>query len=161
MSAKTKKTKKDSTASIKELAERLLSLVGSRAKVDVKEDTKNEATLITMQAEEDAGLLIGNRGRTLNDIQTILGMILKRRTGEWKRVVVDVSGWREKEEKRLSELARQTAERVRATGEPQALYNLSPSQRRTIHLALAEEKDIHTESHGEEEERYLLISLGK
>jgi len=158
---KTKSKKEDSLSLTKKLTKKLLDYLGSTSKVDVKKDEQNDAMVVDIQAGEDAGLLIGNRGRTLNDIQAILGMIYKRRSGEWKRIVVDVSGWREKETGRLNELAQQTAERVKATGESQPLYNLSPSQRRTVHMALADEPNIQTESHGEGEERYLLVSLKK
>jgi spoIIIJ-associated protein len=71
--------------------------------------------------------------------------------------VVNVGDYREKEEDYLKSLAASTAQRARETKEPQNLYNLKPWQRRIIHLALSEEKDLTTESMGEGEERYLII----
>ena len=115
--------------------------------------------MVNVQTDEGAGLLIGNRGRNLNAIQTIAGIIFKNKTGDWKRIIIDVGNWREKEENRLKELANKTAERVKETGESQPIYNLSPAQRRIIHLALSEKGDVKTESVGEDEERYLVVSL--
>ena len=91
-------------------------------------------------------------------IQTILGILLKQKTGEWKRVTVDVGDYLEKEEGYLKNLAESTAARAKETGEPQNLYNLKPSQRRIIHMELSKDSSISTESVGEGEERYLVVS---
>jgi spoIIIJ-associated protein len=139
------------------MANDLLSLMGTKAQVKASEDKKNEAVRIDIETEEETGLLIGRHGETIEAIQSILGMMLKKKTGDWVRIIVDVGGWREKQEERLRDLATQTAERAKETGEGQPLYNLSPAQRRIIHLTFADDSDIETESVGEDEERYLII----
>jgi spoIIIJ-associated protein len=131
--------------------------MGTKVQVKASEDKKNEAVRIDIETEEETGLLIGRHGETIEAIQSILGMMLKKKTGDWVRIIVDVGGWREKQEERLRDLATQTAERAKETGEGQPLYNLSPAQRRIIHLTFADDSDIETESVGEDEERYLII----
>lgn len=143
------------------MANELLSLMGTKAQVKASEDKKNEAVRIDIETEEETGLLIGRHGETIEAIQSVLGMMLKKKTGDWVRIIVDVGGWREKQEERLRDLATQTAERAKETGEGQPLYNLSPAQRRVIHLTLADNPDIETESAGEDEERYLMIKPKK
>jgi spoIIIJ-associated protein len=101
--------------------------------------------------------LIGKKGDTLLSIQTVLGVLLKQKIGEWKKIVVNVGDYREKEEDYLKNLAATTAERAKTTGNPQNLYNLKAWQRRVVHMALAEDKEISTESEGEGEDRYLVI----
>lgn len=155
---KKKTTKKDKTRAVKEMAEKLLSLMGVEVEVEVEEDKENEAVSVDIRADDEAGLLIGNRGKTLNSIQALLGMIYRQKSGEWQRILVNVDDWREKEEDRLSSLAFQAAERAKSTGEEQALYNLTPAQRRVVHLTLAEDEEVQTESKGEGKERYLLVS---
>lgn len=76
---------------------------------------------------------------------------------DWDRVLLDIADWREKEERRLQELAIQTAERARETGESQSLFNLNSAERRIVHMTLSEEDGIETKSEGEGKERYLLI----
>src|SRR3989344_5371703 len=105
--------------------------------------------MVNVQEGEETGLLIGARGRTLQSLQTILGLIYRQRTDNWKRIIVNVSDYRQKEEERLSQLARQSAERALSSGEPQYLYNLTPTQRRIVHLTLSEEKNVSTASQGE------------
>ena len=72
-------------------------------------------------------------------------------------MVVNIADFREKEETRMIELANQTASRLRETGEAQSLYNLTPAQRRVIHMTLSNQKDIQTESTGEGSERCLVV----
>jgi spoIIIJ-associated protein len=116
---------------------------------------------VNLDTEEETGLLIGRQGETLAAIQTILGMIARRDFDEWVRIAVNVGDYQEKQESRLKELASQTALRAKETKEPQYLYNLTPNQRRIIHLTLSEDKEIETESQGEGRERYLIVRVKK
>ncbi len=152
---------KENIDELKRLTDELLVLMGTKAKAEVSFDQENDALVVSVDAGDETGLLIGKRGETLMSLQTILGIILKQKTGEWKRVVVNVGDYREKEEDYLKNLGISAAERARETGEDQPLYNLNPGQRRIIHLALADEKGIETESVGEGEERYLVVKAKK
>ena len=131
--------------------------MGVSVKPEVSEDKENEAIVVFLDTQEEAGLLIGRHGQTIESLQAALGMLAKEKLGEWVRVVVNVGDWREKQEEHLKSLAISAAERAKTTGEGQPLYNLTPAQRRVIHLALSEDPEIDTESVGEGEERYLVI----
>ena len=166
---KTKKAKTDKenpTATIDkkkikkvdELSKEMISLMGVDASLDVYEDKDNNAIRVDIKSDEEQGLLIGKRGETLSSIQTLLGMMVKNEFNEWVRVIVNVGDWREKEKQYLENLAAQTADRAKETGKPQELYNLTPSQRRIVHLVLSEVEDIVTESSGEGNQRYLIVS---
>jgi spoIIIJ-associated protein len=154
---KTKIVKSDPLKEFSESALNLLRLMGTQASLEVSEDKANDTLLVNINGGEETGLLIGNRGRTLNSIQVLLGLIYKTKVGEWKRILVDVSDWREKETSRLTQLAIHTAERAKETGEAQSLYNLTAAQRRVVHLTLGEDKDIETESQGEGINRFLVV----
>lgn len=149
--------KKDDISLAEELANKLLSLMGTNAKAKASKDADSEAIRLDIDAGEETGLLIGRHGETLSSIQSVLGMMVRNKTGEWKRIIVDVGDWREKQEDYLKNLAYQAANRAKETGEEQPLYNLTASQRRVIHLALSEDSDVETESVGEDEERYLVV----
>lgn len=149
---------KEEVKEVQEIADSLFSLLKVKASVSVSEDKENDAILVNIDSEDAAGLLIGNRGETLNSIQTVIGMIYGKQKGEWKRILVDVADWREKQKARLTQLAEQTAEKVKSSGQPQPLYNLSAAQRRLVHLSLVEDGEIKTESVGEGRDRYLVIA---
>lgn len=144
-----------------ELAKELLTNMGSKAEVEVEEDKENEAVVVNIKTEEETGLLIGHHGDTLLAIQGAIGMMLRQKMGEWVRVVVNVGDWREKQEEHLRILAKEAAERAKETGNPQPIYNLTPSQRRIVHMELTNDKEVVTESTGEGDERYLVISPKK
>ncbi len=153
--------KNDLTETVEKQAKKLLKLMGSDAQIKVNEDKTNDAILVNVETEDEKGLLIGNHGETLNSIQSALGMLVKQNVGEWKRVIVNIGDWREKQEVYLKDLAITTADRVKETGREENLYNLKPSQRRIIHLTLSEIKGIETESEGEGEDRYLIVRPSK
>lgn len=142
-----------------ELTEKLLPLLSVTGKVTIEKEKGNEEDTyrIVIDSEEAAGLLIGNHGATLEAIQSFFGMALRTRTGEWHRIVVDISGWRAKHEEYLVSLAKQAADRAKQINEPQYLYNLTPSQRRVIHTALSEMGGVVSESLGEGADRYMVV----
>jgi spoIIIJ-associated protein len=146
---------------LKSIADELFALMGTKAETEVSFDKDNDAFVVNVNSGDETGLLIGRKGETLSGIQMMLGVILKAKTGEWSRVLVDVGDYREKEEDYLKNLAEGAATRAKETGEPQPLYNLKPGQRRIIHLFLADDNGVETESLGEDDERYLLVKPKK
>ncbi len=136
----------------------LLNFLDVKPEIVTEIDEASDDLIININVERDAGLLIGNRGKVLNSLQLIIGVILNNKFKKWRRVIIDVSGWRNQEKRRLESLAEVTAKRAEETGKPQYLYNLSSSQRRIIHLYLSENPRIKTESRGEGKERCLIIS---
>lgn len=151
----------DKVKILQKSVEELLALMSTKATSEVSYDETNEAFVVNLDAGDETGLLIGKKGETLLALQTVLGFLLKQKTGEWSRILVNVGDYREKEESYLKDLAATTVQRAKETGEAQSLYNLKPWQRRIIHMVLAEEKDITTESLGEGEDRYLVIKTTK
>ncbi len=143
--------------SLQKIADKLLSLMSTKATAEVVYDKASEAFVVNIEAGDETGLLIGKKGETLASLQTMLGILFKQKTDEWNRVVVNVGDYREKEEDYLKGLATTTAARAKETKEPQSLYNLTPGQRRVVHMTLSEDEDIETESVGEGEERYLVV----
>lgn len=147
---------KEKIKAVKELSEKLLELLGTKAKIEVDADD-DQTVNVNIDSKEETGLLIGRRGETLSSIQMVLSLMARQKLGGWVRIVVNVGDYREKEEESLQNLALETAQRAKQTGEPQRLYNLTPGQRRIVHIALSEDTEIETESVGEEEERYLVV----
>lgn len=146
---------------VEDISESLFKLLGVDIKAEVSQDKDNDAIRVDIEAGDTAGLLIGNRGRTINSLQSIIGMIYMKKTGDWKRILIDIADWREKEEDRLRRMAETAAERAKDTGQPQQLYNLTAAQRRIIHTVLTEDKKVETLSEGEGDERYLIVKPKK
>lgn len=143
--------------SLEKIIAELLPLMAVKATAKVLYDKDNEAYNVNIDGGDETGLLIGKKGETLGSIQTVLGVMIKQKTEDWNRIVVNVGDYREKEEDYLKSLAESTAQRVKETGESQNLYNLKPWQRRIVHMHLSENSDVVSESVGEGEERYLVV----
>jgi spoIIIJ-associated protein len=114
-------------------------------------------TVIDIQGE-DAGLIIGRRGETLRALQYVSNIILGRREDDAGPIIVDVEQYRDRREQQVSVLAERMAERATSSGRPVTLDAMSAADRRLVHVALAENKKVTTESTGEGTMRRVVIT---
>lgn len=141
---------------IEKTVKTLLKLMGSTSLFTVTQE--KDVYVVNIEGGEETGLLIGRKGETLSSLQSVVSAIVRSELGEWQKIVLNVGDWKEKQDEKLKELAQQAAQRAIETGEPQPIYNLTPAQRRVIHMELSENSEITTVSEGEGIERYLVVS---
>ena len=108
-------------------------------------------------AGEDSGLLIGRRGQTLQALQFLVTLIVRKKLGDDVRVVLDVENYRQRRENSLRDMAAKVASRVAQTNRSITLEPMSPADRRIIHTSLAQHPGVRTESAGEGENRKVTI----
>ena len=140
---------------VKKITEDLLKRLDISGQVVVDVD-ETSAFRVYVETEE-TGLLIGFHGKTLESFQIILGLLVSKELAQWVKVYVNVGDYREKREEALMLMAQHAAERALAAGRPIELPHLSPSERRVIHLTLAGDERVETESVGEGNNRMLLV----
>jgi len=97
---------------------------------------------------DDVEPLLANRGEGLNGLEVLTGRIAARRLGRPVHPRLDAEGFRRHQKETLEELAHRSAEEAKRTRRPQLLPPLSPAERRLVHLALAEDPEVETESEG-------------
>jgi len=107
-------------------------------------------------AGEDSGLLIGLRGQTLQALQFLVNLIVRKQF-EGVRVVLDVENYRQRREFQLRDMAIKVAARVTQTNRSITLEPMPPADRRIIHTSLTDNPDVSTESTGEGEGRKVTI----
>ena len=107
-------------------------------------------------AGEDSGLLIGRRGQTLQALQFLVNLIVRKQF-EGVRVVRDVENYRQRRELQLREMATTIAKRVAETNRSITLEPMPPADRRIIHTSLTDHPGVSTESTGEGEGRKVTI----
>ena len=107
-------------------------------------------------AGEDSGLLIGRRGQTLQALQFLVNLIVRKQF-EGVRVVLDVENYRQRREFQLRDMATKVAARVTHTNRSITLEPMPPADRRIIHTSLTDNPDVSTESTGEGEGRKVTI----
>lgn len=135
----------------------VLRYMNIHATVQVR--SPNPLTLNIQGINENLGLLIGRRGETLTSLQLLVNLIVSHRTKRRMRIIVDAENYRERREDNLRSLALRVAQQVRNYRRSIALEAMPPHERRIVHIALSESKDISTESIGEGDERRVVISL--
>lgn len=123
----------------------------------VTEETGNESGMVFDILGDDLGLLIGRHGQTLSNFQYLVRILVAQKVGEFLPIVVDVNGYRQRRFKALEVLARRTAEQVRRRHMPYALDPMPPFERRIIHLVLANDPDVATQSVGVGDERKVVV----
>ena len=107
---------------------------------------------------DDLGLLIGRRGDTLLNLQYLVNLIVGRRFPGKGGVSIDVEHYRHRREETVVSLAMRMADRVRQTGSPITLEPMSAGERRLVHIALAEDPELETNSIGDGDNRKVVIS---
>ena len=107
-------------------------------------------------AGEDSGLLIGRRGQTLQALQFLVNLIVRKQF-EGVRVVLDVENYRQRRELQLRDMATTIAKRVAETNRSIPLEPMPPADRRIIHTSLTDHPGVSTESTGEGEGRKVTI----
>jgi spoIIIJ-associated protein len=141
----------------------LLRLLDINADITIREPQTPGDGLGTVRAVidisgEDLGLLIGRRGDTLLSLQYLVNLITSTRHPGKGGVTVDVEHYRHRREEQVVSLAQRMADRVRQTGSPITLEPMSAAERRLVHLALADDPELATNSVGEGENRKVVIS---
>ncbi|MCL4232243.1 MAG: Jag N-terminal domain-containing protein [Dehalococcoidia bacterium] len=141
----------------------LLRLVDITAELTIREplsagDGLGSTLAVIDISGDDLGLLIGRRGETLLSLQYIVNLIVSRRFPGKGGVTIDVEHYRHRREEEIVSRARRMADRVRQTGNPITLEPMTPSERRLVHMAFADDPELMTNSIGEGDNRKVVIS---
>lgn len=152
---------------VKKVLEKLLELMDIPASVTRSEEFTVEgedehSSSVGLNIEgEDLGVLIGRRGQTMASLQQIVRLMMSRQTPVRRPIIIDVEGYRQRRCENLRALARRLAEQVRARKMPFTMEPMPAFERRVIHLALADNPDVTTESTGVGWNRKVVISPRK
>lgn len=151
-------------AKVSEILENVLGHLALEGSFEVEE--KDEGVFVVIDVE-GAGKLIGHQGETLSSLQLLVNQMVAKqlnkdvKDGEskYKRVIIDVSGWKQSKEEELAHRARSWAQQVLETGENMELPPMPAWQRRIVHMTVQGTEGVKSESIGEGLERHLVISL--
>jgi spoIIIJ-associated protein len=106
----------------------------------------------------DLANLIGRHGHTLEALNLIFNNIVNAGVKKDRHYfTIDAEGYRARRADMLKALALQTLERAVREKRPIALEPMLPSERKVVHLALAENPLVTTESSGVEPERRVVV----
>jgi spoIIIJ-associated protein len=134
----------------------VLGFMGVEYTLSIEES--EDTTFVNINSSGLDGLLIGRRGETLASIQHVVNRIYTKRTGRHSKITVDVGGYVRRKHRLLIEKAQKLAERVSKTKREYDFEPLKASERRIIHLAVAEFEDVTTYTIGDGLLRKVVIS---
>lgn len=106
---------------------------------------------------DDNPILIGQGGRSLAALQTLMRAVVKNRFGRAPYVSLDVENYKDRQLMHLEKTARRIAKEVAQTKVPVELDNMNSYERLVVHNAIADFKDVYTESVGEDPNRHVVI----
>ena len=139
---------------IKEKAEEIVANMGIEAKFEY--NVREEQINIKMYSDNNS-ILIGKNGQTLMALQTILRQIVHNEIGMYPYILLDVENYKEKKNSHLERNAKRIAKEVQKTKIDVALDDMNAYERRIVHNAISNFKNISSASEGEEPHRHIVI----
>jgi len=129
-----------------ETLEHLLEKMQEYGKVAARQE--DDRIILNIETE-DAGLLIGKQGQTLEALQYLISKILAKKSRRKVRVSIDVESYRARHDEALVHLAMKNGDKVKRSGKPVTLNPMNPHDRRIVHLTLQNDRELKTLSRGE------------
>ena len=124
--------------------------------VDIEVTMNNDTPTYRLYSTNDA-LLIGKDGKNLKALTTVVNAIVTKNISSNYRFLIDVSDYKEKNDRRIERLAKNIAREVKATKVEVKMDSMNSYQRRLVHNILNNNKYVYTESVGEEPNRCVVI----
>lgn len=116
---------------------------------DLRIATREDDRVVLEMTSDDAGILIGRHGATLEAMQLLTNIACGRRHEDGPRVILDTEDYRYRREQSLTRMAMRVARDVQRSGRSQLLEPMNPFERRLVHTTISGVDDVSTESEGD------------
>jgi len=126
--------------------------------IDVEINCNDERHMDVNLIGDNLGILIGKRGQTLDSIQYLLNLVVNKGDIPYISITLDTENYRTKRKEALENLARNLAKKVKSQRRSVVLEPMNPYERRIIHAALQNDRQISTYSQGDEPFRNVVIA---
>ena len=107
---------------------------------------------------EGAETLLRRKGEVLDALQVVVNTVFRRDARGDRHYVVDALGFRKGKDVDLRQMVQSLMDKVRTSGAPQEMGPLNPYARRIVHLAVAEDETLTSESIGDAFLKTVVIS---
>lgn len=146
-----------SSKDVKDHLEYILDAMHIKARVEAQ--VNDETTMLNLVdiSEEDTGIIIGRKGETLDSLQYILSLIANKNSKDFSRVTLDVAKYRLRRKEAIENKARKLAFRVIKSKKSMSLEPMNSYERRIVHYALQDYKEVETVSQGSFPNRKVVI----
>jgi spoIIIJ-associated protein len=128
----------------------MLRGLGIDALIEIRH--REEGTILSLEHATESGRLIGRDGHTLAAIQYLVNVLINKRFGATRTVLIDCAGYRGRFKANLEKLAKDAGREAQRTGEPITLEPMVAADRRVVHTALRDWPGLRTVSVDEDPE---------
>jgi spoIIIJ-associated protein len=116
-----------------------------------------DGTRINLEGE-DGGVLVRRSGEGLQALQHLVATAFRRQLGDDQRIVIDCNGYRREKDAELKQMAKYLSDKAKRDNVPQEMGPLNPYERRIVHMAIAEDPAVSSESIGDAFMKTVIIS---
>jgi spoIIIJ-associated protein len=141
---------------VRDFLKRTLDAMGVALELEIK-DTPDS---VRIELSGDAGeVLLRRRAEALDALQHIVNTAFRRELKDDRTLVVDCLDYRKAKDAELKQMARFMMDKARSSGAPQEMGPLNPYARRLVHLTVAEDPQMSSESIGDAFLKTVIISV--
>jgi spoIIIJ-associated protein len=145
----------DLDAKVIEFVTDVTGAMGLNLQVELEEQADNVRLNLS---GDGADVLLRRKGEALDALQVIVNTAFRRDARGDRHYVVDALGFRRDKDSELRQMATFLMEKVRMHGAPQEIGPLNPYARRIVHLTVAEDTELTSESMGDAFLKSVVIS---
>jgi spoIIIJ-associated protein len=143
---------------VHEKAAGLVSNVVSAMGLTLEVQVVDTPDAIRLEISGDGGeVLLKRKGEALDALQQIVNTGFRRELADDRSFVVDCMGYRQGKDDELKQMTRFTMEKAKLSG-PQEMGPLNPYSRRLVHITVAEDPAMSSESIGDAFLKTVIIS---
>jgi spoIIIJ-associated protein len=143
-------------ARVRRFTEDTLAAMGLSLDVAVADTPDGIRVEITGEGGE---ALLRRRAEALDALQVIVNTAFRRELTDDRSFVVDCLDYRKGKDAELRQMARFVMEKAKSTRAPQEMGPLNPYARRIVHLTVAEDPALSSESIGDAFLKTVIISM--
>jgi spoIIIJ-associated protein len=141
---------------VRDFMQRTLEAMGVPLEISISET----ADSVRVELSGDGGeQLLRKRGEALDALQHVVNTAFRRELKDDRSFVVDCLDYRKAKDAELRQMARYLMEKAKSSGAPQEMGPLNPYARRLVHLTVAEDPQMSSESIGDAFLKTVIISV--
>jgi spoIIIJ-associated protein len=141
---------------VREFLGKTLAAMGVPLEVMIRDEPDSVRIELSGEGGEQ---LLRRRAEALDALQQIVNTAFRRHLDDDRSFVVDCLDYRKAKDAELKQMARFMMEKAKTTGVPQEMGPLNPYARRLVHLTVAEDPAMSSESIGDAFLKTVIISV--
>ncbi|HEX8974791.1 MAG TPA: R3H domain-containing nucleic acid-binding protein [Patescibacteria group bacterium] len=142
---------------IKKTVEEIIEKMGFTATVEISETTEEDSIVCNIATGSDSHFLIGQHGINLQALQHIARLIVRKRSDDKVRFILDINDYRQQKNQTVIEQAEAAAKQAIDEHRSVVMKPMSTYERRIVHMELSKNSNVITESIGEGEGRKIVV----